>query len=681
MTKKYKPLKDEEIVASLRGNISGSVTWSDNTLSAERLAVQEYYDGSKPAPSHKGNSKYISTDVYDSVENMKALLLETFAGGYNIVEFQPNGANDVEQARIATAYCDQVVFRDNDGYGVFRSAIDDGLKARIGVAKVFWEDKHEDAEEEFENVHMDELTQHFSANPDHELGDVTANVDDPNMFSGTLKHKINKSQVRIMPIPPENFLVEGLAKNLGEAFVSHKEERTRSDLILAGYDPEVIDEIALDDENAWVTDPEVLARFEGINGALNMRTSEEMQEQLQKVWVYECYVEMDVEGKGTTRLWKFTVAGNTLLDKEKVTRRPFVLWAPIPKAHSIYGVNYADKIIPTQNAKTVLTRGILDHTVQTTNPRYTVLKGSLMNPRELMDNRVGGLVNVTRPDGIAPLAQASLNPFVFQSIQLLDTDLEDTTGVSRLSQGLNKDVLSKQNSQALVQDVQAAGQGRQKIIARNFANDFIRPLFLMVYDLVLENEDRQRVVNVAGNWVETDPKQWKPREHLRIEFKLGAGEQDREAEKWLMIDQVMSQNPTTAPLYGLQQKYTVLSNFLARKGVKDLNNYLKPWQQAQQEVSKQPPPPDVQIAQAQLKIEETKLELEKFKAQAAHADKGTKLNLAAQKQQSDFAIKSDQLDLATREQLHKETVDNAELEILQQHADTAEVKAFASPKG
>jgi hypothetical protein len=679
MTKKNKPLTDEEIVASLRGNINGSLTWSDNTLSAERLAVQEYYDGSKPVASHKGNSKYVSTDVYDSVENMKALLLETFAGGYNIVEFQPNGAKDIEQARIATAYCDQVIFRDNDGYGTFRSAISDGLMARIGVAKIYWEDKHEDAEEEFENVHPDQLGQHFMANPEHDLSEAST---DPvtGMVSGTLKHKINKSGVRIMPIPPENFLVEGLAKNLDEAFVSHKEEKTKSDLVRAGYPQDVIDQIAVDDADAWITDAEVLARFEGITGNLRT-TADEMQDQLKKCWVYECYVEMDIEGKDTTKLWKFTVAGNTLLDKEQITRKPFVLWAPIPKAHSIYGVNFADKVIPTQNAKTVLTRGILDHTVQTTNPRYTVLKGSLMNPRELMDNRVGGVVNITRPDGIAPLQQASLNPFVFQTVQLLDYDLEDTTGVSRLSQGLNKDVLSKQNSQGLVQDVQQAGQGRQKIIARNFANDFVRPMFLMVYDLVIENEDRQRIVNVAGNWVEVDPKQWKPREHLKIEFKLGAGEQDREAEKWLMIDQVMSSNPTTAPLYGLQQKYSVLSNFLARKGVKDLDNYLKPWQQAQQEVAKQPPPPDVQIAQAQLEIEKTKLQLEQSKAQAAHQDKGTKLNLAATKQQSDFAIKSDQLDLQTREQLHKEHIDNAELAIMQQHADTAEVKAFASPKG
>ena len=60
-----------------------------------------------------------------------------------------------------------------------------------------------------------------------------------------------------------------------------------------------------------------------------------------------------------------------------------------------------------------------------------VTKGGLTNPRELIDNRVGGLVNVTRPDAIAPLPQAPLNPFVFQTLQkLLDQDAEDLTPAS-----------------------------------------------------------------------------------------------------------------------------------------------------------------------------------------------------------------------------------------------------------
>jgi hypothetical protein len=673
MAKKHRPLKDEEIVSLLRGNIKGATKWADSTLQAERLAVQEYYDGEKPAPSHKGNSRYISLDVYDSVESMKSTLLETFAGGYEIVQFAPMGEQDIAPAKIATTYCDQVIFRDNDGYGVFRTAIHDGLVARIGVAKVFWEDLEEEEEEEFAKVNFDDLVLHIQQNPDIEIKEKEEH--DDGTISGTIVRKVKKSGVRIIPVEPENFFIEGRAKKLSEAFCTHRVKKTRSDLRKEGVSEDVIEAIG-EGEDGWQDDIEELARFEGIGD--DLREREEFQEQTQTVWVYETYADVDIEGTGKTKLWKLTIAGDALLDKEQIKRRPFILWSPIPKSHSIYGVNYADKVIPTQNAKTVLTRGILDHTVQTTNPRYTVLKGSLMNPRELMDNRVGGVVNVTRPEGVKPLEQAPLNPFAFQTIQLLDIDLEDTTGVSRLSQGLNKDVLSKQNSQALVQDVMNAGQGRQKIIARNFANDFVRPLYLMVYELVLENEDRQRVIDVAGSWVEVDPRSWKPREHLKIDFHLGHGEMDREAEKWLITDQVLSSNPATLPLYGLQQKHTVLSKFLSAKGVKDLNNHLKPWQQAEQEMKNAPPPPEFQLEMKKLEIEQKRTEIEHMQAQMAHAAAMQKLQLEAEKAKADFALKSDKQDLDERAQQHQEFVDKAELEIAKEADD---VRAIASPSG
>jgi hypothetical protein len=36
-----------------------------------------------------------------------------------------------------------------------------------------------------------------------------------------------------------------------------------------------------------------------------------------------------------------------------------------------------------------------------------------MNPRELLDNRLGGVVNVRRPDSVQPMEQNPLNPYVF----------------------------------------------------------------------------------------------------------------------------------------------------------------------------------------------------------------------------------------------------------------------------
>jgi hypothetical protein len=249
-------------------------------------------------------------------------------------------------------------------------------------------------------------------------------------------------------------------------------------------------------------------------------------------------------------------------------------------------------------------RGILDHTVITNNPRYQVVKGALVNPREMLENRVGGLVNVTRPDGIMPLQQSSLNPFVFQTIQLLDEDKEDTTGVSKLSQGLNKDAVSKQNSQAMVEQLVGLSQQRQKIIARNFANQFMVPLYLEVYRLVIENEDQAKVIEVAGNYVEVEPAKWDQRTDVTVALKLGYGEKKQEAAQLMGLHQFLSQDPGAQPFYDMPQKYAVISDYMKLVGMKD-SKYLKPIQ----EVQPPQPPPDF-VAE----LEKLKAETEAIKA-------------------------------------------------------------------
>src|SRR5882672_6858307 len=80
-------LSDEEIVTKVAQKSHEAVGWYDSRLSKERLRVIEYYNGSLPIKTHPGSSSYISTDVYDAVSMMKAQVLEVFAGGDDIAQF------------------------------------------------------------------------------------------------------------------------------------------------------------------------------------------------------------------------------------------------------------------------------------------------------------------------------------------------------------------------------------------------------------------------------------------------------------------------------------------------------------------------------------------------------------------------------------------------------------------
>jgi hypothetical protein len=604
---KFKAAKESELSSLVESAIKTSVGYYDSKLSNERKEVIDYYHGTKPNQFHSGSSKYISMDVYDAVESMKAVLLETFAAGNQIVRFAPQGEDDVQLAQVATDYCDYVVFRQNPGYQIFSTVITDGLLARVGVAKVYWEKNIEMVEEEFSSLTDDELDTIYASD---DFEDVDAERDeDTFLWSGTVSRKVNRSQVRIDPVPPEEFLVTPQATSLQDAqFVAHRTRKTLSELIKEGYDKKLVDSISAGDNSELTMDPEVLARFEEI-GADRLNLNGELQAQTREVIVYECYVYIDMEGDGIAKLYKVTKAGSVILDYERVDRKPFVHFTPLPIPHSFYGSNYAYKVIPTQNARTALVRGIIDHTMITNNPRMMVVKGALSNPKELIENRLGGIVNVSRPDGLAPLPQSSLNPFVFQTVQLLDEDKEEATGVSKLSQGLNKDAVSKQNSQAMVENLVSLSMQREKILARNFAYQFLTQLYLEVYRLVTANEREEKVLQIAGNFTRMYPSTWDERSDVMVEMKLGYGESEAEANKFLAYHQMMSQDPQMAPMYQAQNKYNVIRTILDKSGIKNTNDFITPPDQI-------PPPQPDPMAMKQMELQERQVASQEASVQA-----------------------------------------------------------------
>jgi hypothetical protein len=604
---KFKAAKESELSSLVESAIKTSVGYYDSKLSNERKEVIDYYHGTKPNQFHSGSSKYISMDVYDAVESMKAVLLETFAAGNQIVRFAPQGEDDVQLAQVATDYCDYVVFRQNSGYQLFSTVITDGLLARVGIAKVYWEKNIEMVEEEFSSLTDDELDAIYASD---DFEDVDADRDeDTFLWSGTVSRKVNRSQVRIDPVPPEEFLVTPQATSLQDAqFVAHRTRKTLSELIKEGYDKKLVDSISAGDNSELTMDPEVLARFEEI-GADRLNLNGELQAQTREVIVYECYVYIDMEGDGIAKLYKVTKAGSVILDYERVDRKPFVHFTPLPIPHSFYGSNYAYKVIPTQNARTALVRGIIDHTMITNNPRMMVVKGALSNPKELIENRLGGIVNVSRPDGLAPLPQSSLNPFVFQTVQLLDEDKEEATGVSKLSQGLNKDAVSKQNSQAMVENLVSLSMQREKILARNFAYQFLTQLYLEVYRLVTANEREEKVLQIAGNFTRMYPSTWDERSDVMVEMKLGYGESEAEANKFLAYHQMMSQDPQMAPMYQAQNKYNVIRTILDKSGIKNTNDFITPPDQI-------PPPQPDPMAMKQMELQERQVASQEASVQA-----------------------------------------------------------------
>ena len=661
---KLKPrvLSDEDLVGACVARAEAGSSFVDSNLQAERREVVMYYKGKKPFPLREGGSKFVSQDVYESVESMKAQLTEAFSAGNNIVSFRPQGPDDVGHAEQATEYCEHVMFALNDGLEIINGVAHDSSMNRVGVAQVYWDPAEVVTSHTFEDVPLDEARVLLSdpAVRITERPKVTEGPDGVLLASGEFERVEDASQIRIEVVPPEEFIVSGgRGRDLSRyPYRARRRRVTLGELVENGYAPEVVysiqgaeDDLALDEERLLRDEDTVVTGMED--------DSEDEAGRL--VTVHMSFILIDKEGTGRQQLWKVVHVGKTLLEKQKVADDPFVTYSMLPEPHSFWGGNFAQRTIQHANTKTTLTRAIIEQAVEATNPRWQVARGGVANPRELIDNRRGGIVNVRSiTDSVAPLPQTPINPFVLQTIGMVDQAREDTTGISRLSQGLDKKALSHQNSAGLVEQLTSNSQVRGKVMARHFAVQFLTKLYLKIYAIGIEH-DRQRILEIAGNFVEISPQAWRRRTHVQVDMTLGYDERDQQAQELLTYDQYMTQNHPR--LYGEQQQFKVLSKVLRVKGHKNVQDFLV------DPATLQPPEPDPKVAaevahlQKQTEVLDREIALKEGAAQHKVRQDTFEARLKEAMQAADIDLKSRDADRKDDEVANRIDIAQAELEL------------------
>ena len=165
--------------------------------------------------------------------------------------------------------------------------IHDGLLARAGVAKVYWQEMEEIDEQEFTDLTEAELDMLLASDDNIELLDST--TDDAGLINGTIGITRDTSQVMIEAVAPEEFLIEAQAKSMMDAkFCGHQTRKTMSELEM-GFTEEQLKNIGEHDDVSFETDPEVLARHEDIENARGF-DARGYQEQVWDVLVIEAYM-------------------------------------------------------------------------------------------------------------------------------------------------------------------------------------------------------------------------------------------------------------------------------------------------------------------------------------------------------------------------------------------------------
>jgi hypothetical protein len=120
-------------------------------LSSDRSDAMDYYlgDMSKDMPAADGRSSAVSTDVADTIEGLMPQLMDIFAGSDEVVRFEPVGPEDEEAAQQETDYVNHVFMQNNPGFMVLYSFIKDACLSKVGIVKVWWEEREEEERETY----------------------------------------------------------------------------------------------------------------------------------------------------------------------------------------------------------------------------------------------------------------------------------------------------------------------------------------------------------------------------------------------------------------------------------------------------------------------------------------------------------------------------------------------------
>ena len=128
---------------------------------------------------------------------------------------------------------------------------------------------------------------------------------------------------------------------------------------------------------------------------------------------------------------------------------------------------------------------------------------------------------------------------------------------------------------------------------------------------------------------------------VMVQPRFAYGEQEQEAAKPLQMHTLFSQDPSLAPMHGLQNKYLMLKSILEQQGILNAEEYLTPLDQLP------PPQPDPaqemqqQMAIKQLELEERQIAAAEFKALTDTQLAAAKIEIDATEAQASHALQSD----------------------------------------
>jgi hypothetical protein len=617
------PMDDTELEALVGGELTDAVSFIDAELSPVRARAIQYYRGEPFGNEEEGRSQVVSTDVRDTINGIMPSLMRVFFGSRSVVQFIPRSVEDIPVAEQATDYVNYIFNSDNNGFLVCHSVFKDALRGALGIVKYYWEEKVEVKTEHYTGLDESALT--MLLDEPNVVGSAIESMDDPSyqppvdpmtgqpvvdpmtgqpppvpqIYNVELKREFKDGRVKVCAVPPEEFLIDRRAISVEDAtLIAHRRMMRVSDLVALGYDKDEVEEqmgvYELD------TNDEYLARNPYAESYGPGGTQDD-----KRVLYVESYMRIDYDRDGIAELRKVCTIGPgyKVVMNEPCSHRPFAVFCPDPEPHAFIGLSIFDMTADLQKIKSAIMRNMLDSLSLAIHPRVGVVEGQV-NMDDVLNTEVGGIIRQRAPGMVQPFNIPFVGQAAFPMLGYLDEVRETRTGMSKASMGLDPGALQSTTRAAVAATV-SASQQHLELIARIFAETGMRALFKGILKLVVENQDRPRVVRLRNQWVPIDPRGWQAEMDVDINVALGNGTEEQKiavltsiAQKQEQILQMMGpQNPIVTP----QQYRNTLARLTEVSGYKNPDEFfLNPATQPPMPPPQPPPDPAAMLAQVEM---------------------------------------------------------------------------------
>lgn len=524
-------MTDDALIAQLETLERQAVGYYGGEIADQQATAMNYYHRKPFGTEEVGRSSVVSSDVWDVVEGMTPMIAKPFVSSDDVVRFNPVGPEDEEAAQQETDYINFVVTQRGDIFNELVAAIKTGLLQKVGVAKYWWEKTKRTEIERYSGLSDDEFAMILAQDGVEVIEHSEQETEFGLLHDVVLRISNEVGEPRYAVIPPEEFRISRDARSTNPKaarYVGHITRKTISEIREMGFD--VGDDVADYTEDPSMS-PQYLARMQ----AEETYIGETQDPTTREVTFRDSFLRVDYDGDGIAELRRVVMVGREILLNEEAEEVNYVAWTPYPQPFKFYGGCPADETVEIQLIKSTLWRQSLDNIYTINNNRNFVSES--VNLDDLLDNQIAGVVRVkgSGPVGnhVVPAPVTPIGGVVQPMIEYLDSAKENRTGFTRYNQGMDADSLNK--TATGVRIIAEAGSARIELIARAFAEQFLKPLMIGIHGLCRRHGNKAETVRLRGQWVDVDPRSWKSRYDMTVSVGLGTSDKQMQLQAQQMI--------------------------------------------------------------------------------------------------------------------------------------------------